>query len=134
MRRRRGTDKWEVTLSHTNPMTGETVRTFHTIEAKTERQAKRRRDELILDLERRGGALASSLTLAEFMERFVDYKQESGTIEPSTVRGYRAEAHTIARYIGEVRLGAVAIADVNDFMPPAICRRYVSALPEWGMM
>ena len=96
MRRRRGTDKWEVTLSHTNPMTGETVRTFHTIEAKTERQAKRRRDELILDLERRGGALASSLTLAEFMERFVDYKQESGTIEPSTVRGYRAEAQGAA--------------------------------------
>ncbi len=96
MRRRRGTVKWEVTLSHANPMTGETVRTFHTIEAKTERQAKRRRDELILDLERRGGALASSLTLAEFMERFVDYKQESGTIEPSTVRGYRAEAQGAA--------------------------------------
>lgn len=116
MRRRRGTDKWEVTLSHTNPMTGETVRTFHTIEAKTEKQAKRKRDELILDLERQGGSLASGLTLSEFMERFVDYKQESGTIEPSTVRGYRAEAHTIARYIGEVKLGAVTIADVNDFM------------------
>ncbi len=116
MRRRRRTDKWEVTLSHTNPMAGETVRTFHTIEAKTEKQAKRKRDELILDLERRGGALASSLTLAEFMERFVDYKEESGTIEPSTVRGYRAEAHSIVRYIGEVRLGAVTIADVNDFM------------------
>lgn len=32
------------------------------------------------------------------------------------MRGYRAEAHTIARYIGEVKLGAVTIADVNDFM------------------
>ena len=95
---------------------------------------------------RRGGALASSLTLVEFMERFVDYKQESGTIEPSTVRGYRVEAHTIARYIGEVSLGAVTIAfelghaypgrgsGGRGVMLAAICRWSVMAAPEWGKM
>ena len=34
MRRRRGTDKWEVTLSHTNPITGETVRPYHSMRSK----------------------------------------------------------------------------------------------------
>ena len=54
MRRRRNTDKWEITLSHKDPITGEQVRSFHTIEAKTEKQAERKRDELILELERKG--------------------------------------------------------------------------------
>ena len=94
LRKRGEGDSWEATLAHTNPLTGETVRTYHTIEARTRRQAEKRRDELILDLERKGGALASSLTL----------------------RGYRAEAATISRYIGDVRLGSLTIADVNDFM------------------
>ena len=116
LRKRGEGDSWEATLAHTNPLTGETVRTYHTIEARTRRQAEKRRDELILDLERKGGALASSLTLRDFLTRFVDYRQESGTIEPSTVRGYRAEAATISRYIGDVRLGSLTIADVNDFM------------------
>lgn len=38
LRRRRGTDKREVTLPHKNPLIGETVRTSHTIEAKSEKQ------------------------------------------------------------------------------------------------
>ena len=116
IRRRRGTDKWEITLSHRDPFTGEQVRTFHTIEAKTQKQAERKRDALILDLERRGGAIATGITVREFMERFIDYKEASGTIEPSTVRSYRTEARLIARYIGAEPLAAVSIATVNDWM------------------
>ena len=40
LRRRNNTDKWEVTLSHVDPVTGETVRTFHTVDAKTKKGAK----------------------------------------------------------------------------------------------
>lgn len=41
LRRRNNTDKWEVTLSHVDPVTGETVRTFHTVDAKTKRGAEK---------------------------------------------------------------------------------------------
>lgn len=36
LRRRNNTDKWEVTLSHVDPATGETVRTFRAADAKNE--------------------------------------------------------------------------------------------------
>ena len=34
IRRRRNTDMWEISLSHTNPITGKQIRTYHTVEAK----------------------------------------------------------------------------------------------------
>ena len=67
LRRRRGTDQWEVALSHKDPITGEPTTTYHTITAKTERQAQKRRDELIRELEDRGAAVTSRMTLGEFI-------------------------------------------------------------------
>lgn len=116
IRQRGGKDMWEISLSHQNPMTGETVRSYHTVQAKNRRQAERKRDELILELERKGGALATGVTVREFMERFLEYKEESGTIEASTVRSYRSDARLICRYIGGERLASVSIATVNDWM------------------
>ena len=37
LRRRRNTDQWECSLSHTDPVTGEVVRTYHTLVAKMQR-------------------------------------------------------------------------------------------------
>lgn len=106
MRRRRNTDKWEVTLSHKDPITGEQVRSFHTIEAKTEKQAERKRDELILELERKGAAADSKMTVGEFMSMFLDYKEKAAIVEASTIRGYRHESKLVCRYIGEPRVRA----------------------------
>jgi hypothetical protein len=50
------------------------------------------------------------------MNQFLAYKEESGTIEPSTVRGYRAEARQIASYIGNVRLAALSVEGVPGWM------------------
>ena len=116
LRRRRNSDRWEAVLSHADPVTGEVVRTFHTAEGKTRRQAERARDALILDLERKGGAVGSSMSVREFMEQFLAYKEGSGTIEPSTVRGYRAEARQIDSYIGNVRLADLSVEDVSGWM------------------
>ena len=116
MRRRRNTDKWEVTLSHRDPVTGKQVSTCHTVEAKTEKQAQRKRDELILELERKGAAAGNKATVEEFMAAFLDYKEKAATVELSTIRGYRHESKLICRYIGEMRLGELGIADVNGFM------------------
>jgi len=116
IRRHGAKDMWEITLSHRNPLTGEVIRTYHKVEAKTRKQAEKKRDALILELERKGGALVSGVTVREFMERFLDYKEESGTIEPSTVRSYRTETKLICKYIGNEKLVAVTIATVNDWM------------------
>ena len=41
LRRSRGTDKWDVTLSHRDPLSGELVSTYHTVEARTRKKAER---------------------------------------------------------------------------------------------
>ena len=68
LKRRGDTDKWEVTLSHRDPLTGEQVRSFHTVEAKTQKRAEKARDELIRRLEKEGAACTSKATLKEFLD------------------------------------------------------------------
>lgn len=63
LRRRRNNDQWETVLSHTDPVTGEVVRKLHTAEGETHRQVERTRDALILDLERKGGVVDSSMSV-----------------------------------------------------------------------
>ena len=116
LRQRGAKDQWEATLSHTDPSTGETVRSYHTIVAKTRKQAEKKRDQLIVDLELKGGAAGSNMTVCEFMDMFLDYKVKSGTIEPATVRGYRANARQISRWLGDVRLSELSIPQINDWM------------------
>jgi len=116
LRRRGDSDKWQVVLSHKDPLTGEIVPSYHTVEAKTQRKAEKARDELILDLERKGGAYTSRLTLAEFLERFIQYKEDGRAVEPSTISGYRKEAKVVARYLGATRLADVSIPVVSGWM------------------
>lgn len=116
LRRRRNTDQWECSLSHTDPVTGEVVRTYHTLVAKTQRQTERARDALIVELELLGGASSSNVSLRDFMASFMRHKEDSGTIEPSTVRGYRVGTRIICRYLGNVKLAELSIPDVSGWM------------------
>ena len=116
LRRRRNTDQWECSLSHTDPVTGEVVRTYHTLVVKTQRQAERARDALIVELELLGGTSSSNVSLRDFMASFMRHKEDSGTIELSTVRGYRAETRIIRRYLGNVKLAELSIPDVSGWM------------------
>lgn len=124
LKRRGDSDKWHVTLSHKDPITGELVPSYHTVTARTEKQAMKRRDELILDLERKGGAYTSKLTVAEFLDKFIQYKQDTMAVERSTVNGYRKEARVICRYIGETRLADVDIPTVNRWMAQMVGEGY----------
>ena len=74
VRRRGDTDQWEVRIMHKDPVTQEEIFEYHTVTAKTKKQAERKRDELVFDLERKGSAFHSKLTLSEFLTAFVDYK------------------------------------------------------------
>ena len=116
LRRRGDSNKWQVTLSHKDPLTGESVPSYHTIEAKTEKQAQRKRDELILDLERNGAAYSSRKTLKEFLDQFIQYKEDGKLIERSTINHYRKQAKVICRYIGSYRLAEVTIPVVSAWM------------------
>ncbi len=116
LRRGGDTDQWEVTLSHKDPVTGEPERLYCTVRGRTRRAAEKARDELIVRLELEGGAAASNLRVRDFMDAFLRYKEGSKTIEPSTVRSYRAETKQICRYLGDVRIAALTVADVNRWM------------------
>lgn len=124
VRRRGDTDQWEVRLMHKDAFTGEEVFSYHTVTAKTKKQAEKRRDELIMDLQLKGGALHSKITVAEFMESFVDYKERCGIVEPSTIRGYRGEIKQISKYIGEEFLSDLSIPMVNDWMAQMTAEGY----------
>ena len=126
LKRRRNTDKWEVTLSHRDPLTGEQVPSYHTVEAKTRKRAEKARDELIRDLERKGGAYTSKLTLAEFLDRFIDYKEEGKMVEQSTISGYRKEARVVKRYLGATLLRDVSIPVVSGWMAQMMGEGYAS--------
>ena len=126
LRRREGTDRWEVTLSHKDPVTRESIPTYHTVTARTRKQAERKRNELILELERRGTALSSKMTVRDYLTEFVAYKRGSGTVEPSTIRGYEKEARQISKHIGDIRLTDLAIPDVNAWMAQMIDEGYAA--------
>ena len=115
LRRRRGTDKWEVTLTHKD-LSGDHVPSCHTVEAKTQRQVGWRRDELIMELELEGAAADTNMTIREFLDNFLEYKERAAIIEASTLRGYRHEAKLICKYVGDVKLSELGIPHVNDFM------------------
>lgn len=116
MRRRRNTDQWELRLLHKDPLTGEQVTTYHTITAKTPKQAEKAADEMIISMETNGYALYTSITVAEFMEAFLAYKEASKTIEPSTLKGYRTEVRQMCKYIGAEKLGELSIPDINEWL------------------
>ena len=124
LKRRRDTDKWEVTLAHKDPANGEIVLSYHTVEAATRKKAEKARDKLIDDLEHKGSAYTSQMTLREFLDAFVKYKEDSGVIERSTVDNYRKHARVVCRYLGDERLADVTIPRVNAWMAQMTAEGY----------
>lgn len=116
LKRRRGTDKWDVTLSHRDPLSGGLVSTYHTVEGSTRKKAEKARDELILELERCGNAYNSKLTLSEFLDKFIAYKEGGMLVERSTAEHYRKQAKVICRYPGAHRLSELTIPAVSGWM------------------
>ena len=124
LRRRGDTDKWEVALSHKDPMSGEMVTSYHTVEASTRKKAEKRRDELIQQLESKGSAYTSQTTLKEFLDEFIQHKEEGGLVERSTIDHYRKHAKVVSRYLGSHRLAEVSIPTVNGWMAKMVSEGY----------
>lgn len=114
--RRRSGDKWEVVLTYTDPDTNKKQLTYHTVEAKTEAAAKKARDELKFRLESEGAAPSSSTTVQKYMAEYIERRQRGGTVEASTISGYRKTSKMISKYIGECRMMKVTVSDVEKLM------------------
>lgn len=113
MRRRRGTNKWELRLVHDDPQTGDEIITYHTVDGKTRRQAEKSRDELIVELEMKGFAATSKVTVRRYLADFLSYKASIKAIESSTACGYNHDATRINKYIGSDRLVDLTISSIN---------------------
>ncbi len=124
LRRRRETNKWECVLVHKDPFTGEEVSTYHTLEAKTRKQAEQARCDLIVKMELEGSSVSSDVTVSQFMAHFLEYKIASKTIEASTIRGYRVETKIMCRYIGAVRLSELSIPLINQWLADMVAYGY----------
>ena len=124
LRRRGDTDKWEVTLSNKDSLSGEIVRSFHTVKARTEKQALKRKDELIRDLDDRGLSAGTKMTISELADLYIEYKAESGTIERSTLDGYRKQIKAPKRDIGDIRVCDLSIPNVSSWMASMTERGY----------
>ncbi|MBQ9001492.1 MAG: site-specific integrase [Eggerthellaceae bacterium] len=124
LRRRGDTDKWEVTLVHKDPLTGESVRSYHTVTARTEKQAERKKNDLIRLLDSQGLAAGTRMTIAELADSFIEYKANSGTVERSTIEDYKKHVKTIKRELGNIRVGDLRIPDVNAWMASMTERGY----------
>ena len=75
------------------------------MEARTEKQAAKKRDEPILDLERKGSAYTSRLTLAEFLEKFImdEYRAIIEGYLEEDARNWRKQRHTAKRIYERLR-------------------------------
>lgn len=99
-----------------DPDTNKKQLTYHTVEAKTEAAARKARDELRFKLEAADVSPASSATVGKYMTEYIDRRQAGGTVEASTICGYRKTAKMVKKYIGEYEMSKVAISNVEKLM------------------
>ncbi len=56
------------------------------------------------------------VTVEQFMRSFLDYKEQSKTVEPSTMRGYKGETRLMCRYIGAELISDLNVPTINAWM------------------
>lgn len=122
--RKRTENTWEAVYYHIDPVSKEKVYTYRTIEAQTEKTAKRIREEIRCELEMQGATNNPQITVEQLLAEYVDYKERSGTIEKSTVKDYRYSAVFINKYIGHIKIGDLTPDDVNEMMSTALSDGY----------
>ena len=69
-----------------------------------------------MDLERKGDAFGSKITVRDFLDKFIDYKEDGMLVERSTSDHYRKQAKVICRYLGSYRLSDVTVPVVSGWM------------------
>lgn len=115
--RHRSGDSWEVTLSYTDPMTGKSKRHYTTVHARTEKQAQKKRDALIIELESKGAPATVKTTITEWLDEWLAFKKNGKSIEESTYMDYKKVAkNQIKPYLGDKKLGEITVDMLGDWM------------------
>ena len=73
------------------------------------------------------------MSVRELMGKLLAHKEGSGTIEPSTMRGYRAEARQMDSCIGNVRLANLSVEDASSWMRDMGADGYAPQEPPQGV-
>lgn len=127
MRRRRDTDKWELRLIYKNAAGGDPVDRYYSIEAKTQKQAEKKRDELIVQLELEAEEESPRVTVEEYMDAYIKMREQSGTVEPSTIQSYKKDVKRVYEFLGEVKLSDLTIDMINEWLASMNRKGYAPA-------
>lgn len=122
--RQRNGNKWEVIFTYTDPITQQRKPIYRTVTANTQSAAEKARDELRFALESESDTLPSKTSVASYTSDFIERKSKSGTVERSTIAGYKTESKIMTKYISDKPIEELRIADVDNLMAQMISDGY----------
>lgn len=116
-----GDGRWRITVGGgRDPLTGKYVRLRETIVG-TRTDAKRRRDELRVQVARGVVVHADRETVADYLERWITHREHIGKVRPATARAYRGHIRReVVSRIGSMRLADVRPAHVQRVLDDAL--------------
>lgn len=110
--------RWRGVLEHRGP-DGKPRKRTRTLAATGKREARREFEEWRAEMERAAGSpegLAARGTVAELLDAYIDMLESSGSVERSTVKGYRYSARRLAGRIGGVPVRDLSTALVQGMV------------------
>jgi integrase len=117
----RGTNTWRITVATgLDPVTGEYGRIRETFHG-TKTEARRRRDEIRVQVQRGTVAQAERETLAAYLERWIAHREAIGKLRPKTASTYRGYVRReITPRIGSLQLAQVRPVHVQRVLDEAV--------------
>lgn len=122
--RQRNKNKWEVVFTYTDPITQHKKPVYHTVTANTLSAAEKARDDLRFALESESATRPSKSSVASYTSDFIERKSKSGTVERSTIAGYKTESKIMTKYISDKSIEELRITDVDSLMAQMISDGY----------
>jgi hypothetical protein len=104
----RGKGSWRITVAGgRDPITGRYIRLRETVHG-TKTDARRRRDELLVQVARGTAVQSTRETVAAFLERWIAHRQSIRKVRPKVAHTYRGYVRReIAPRIGGMQIAAV---------------------------
>jgi integrase len=117
----RGKGSWRITVAGgRDPITGRYIRLRETVRG-TKTEARRRRDELLVQVARGTAVQATRETVAVFLERWIAHRQSIGKVRPKVAHTYRGYLRReIAPRIGSMQIAAVRPLHVQRVIDEAL--------------
>jgi hypothetical protein len=117
----RGRGTWRITVAAgRDPITGRYTRLRETVHG-TKTDARRRRDELLVQAARGTAVQSTRETVAVFLERWIAHREVIGKVRPKVAHTYRGYVRReIAPRIGAMQIAAVRPVHVQRVIDEAL--------------